>query len=104
MKEYYNNCPYVCYSRAIGFMSKEPVPTCRRFYSNYIDNALRGTFEKCCDIALSGKCLIPGAKEYEQHKTRMSIKRKIMRLMDIQMNLQKSLQVRQELKLDLRKQ
>ena len=68
MKEYYNNCPYVCYSRAIGFMSKEPVPTCRRFYSNYIDNVLRGTFEKCCDIALSGKCLIPGAKEYEQHK------------------------------------
>ena len=68
MEEYYNNCPYVCYSKARGFGSKEPVPTCKRFHSNHEDPDLRGTFERCCDIAISGRCLIDGAKEIEQNE------------------------------------
>ena len=68
MKEYYSNCQYVCYSRARGFNSKELVPTCKRFHSNTEDPDLIGTFERCCDIAISGRCLIDGAKEIEQNR------------------------------------
>ena len=70
MKEYYK-CKYVCLSRARGFGSKEPVPTCRRFYSNYEDDDLRGTYERCCDVAITGRCLIEGAEEYEKEKIRL---------------------------------
>jgi len=72
-EEYYNNCPHVCYSRARGFESKEPVPTCRRFHSNYEDPNLRGTFEKCCDVAITGRCIIPEAEETEKQKIKLMV-------------------------------
>lgn len=58
MEEYYNSlCPYVCLSQARGFNSKIPVPTCTIFCSNETDDDLRGTYEKCYDVAFSGRCL-----------------------------------------------
>ena len=66
MVEYYKNCEYVCYSRARGFGSKEPVPTCRKFHYNTLDDSLRGTYERCCDVAITGRCIVKGAKEIEQ--------------------------------------
>ena len=60
------NCPYVILSRAKGFHSKTPVPTCNRFHSNHTDNDLIGTYKQCCDIALEGNCKIKGMKEYEK--------------------------------------
>ena len=68
MREYYKDCEYVCYSRARGFESKEPVPTCRRFHYNTLDDSLRGTYERCCDVAITGRCLIDEAKEIEQNE------------------------------------
>lgn len=73
MEEYYK-CKYVCLSRAKGFRSKEPVPTCRRFYCyNTYDNDFRGTFEKCCDVAITGRCIIPGAEETEKQKINLMV-------------------------------
>lgn len=73
MDKYYDNCEYVCYSRAIGFGSKTPIPTCRRFHSNYEDPNLRGTYERCCDVAISGRCLIEGAKDIEQDEINLFV-------------------------------
>ena len=40
------NCPYVILSRARGFHSKTPVPTCNKFHSNHTDNDLVGTYKQ----------------------------------------------------------
>ena len=71
MEEYYK-CKYVCLSQARGFHSKEPVPTCRRFHSNYDGDDLRGTFERCCDVAITGRCIIPGAEEFEKEEIKLT--------------------------------
>lgn len=71
MEEYYNNCKYVCFSWARGFRSKKPVPTCRRFHSNYTNDALRGTYERCCDVAITGRCVIPWAEEFEKEEIKL---------------------------------
>ena len=69
------NCPYVILSRARGFRSKTPVTTCNRFHTNYTDNDLIGTYEQCCDVAISGKCKIKGMKEYEENRINILTKR-----------------------------
>ena len=71
MEEYYH-CEHVCLSRAKGFYSKEPVPTCTRYHANYNNDDLRGTYERCCDVAITGRCLIPGAEEVEKQKIRLA--------------------------------
>ena len=69
------NCPYVILSRARGFNSKTPVPTCNRFHTNHTDNDLVGTYKQCCDVALKGNCKIKGMKEYEKDKVNKLFKR-----------------------------
>lgn len=69
------NCPHVILSRARGFHSKTPVPTCNRFHSNYTIDELVGTYDKCCDVALEGNCKIKGMKKYEENRINILIKR-----------------------------
>ena len=69
------NCPYVILSRARGFHSKTPVPTCNRFLSNHTDNDLIGTYKQCCDVALEGKCKIKGMEQYEKDRINKLFKR-----------------------------
>lgn len=69
------HCPYVILSRARGFHSKTPVPTCNRFHPNYTTNDLAGTYEQCCDVAISGRCKIKGMKEYEKERIETLTKR-----------------------------
>lgn len=69
------NCSHVILSRARGFNSKTPVPTCDKFHSNHTDNDLIGTYEQCCDVAISGRCKIKGMKEYEEERIEILTKR-----------------------------
>lgn len=62
-------------SRARGFHSKTPVPTCNRFHSNYTIDELVGTYDKCCDVALEGKCKIKGMEQYEKDRINKLFKR-----------------------------
>ena len=39
------HCSYIILSRARGFHSKTPVPTCNRFHSNHTYNDLVGTYK-----------------------------------------------------------
>ena len=68
-------CPHVILSRARGFRNKTSVPTCNRFHTQYIDNNLIGTYEQCCDVAISGRCKIKGMKEYEEERINKLLKR-----------------------------
>ena len=78
MEEYYN-CKYVCLSRARSFgktfcLGKNtPTPTCSRFNRITDNDALRGTYETCEYVALSGRCLIPGAEEAEIQRKNLKI-------------------------------
>ena len=69
------NCPYVILSRVRGFRSKTLVTTCNRFHTNYTDNDLIGTYEQCCDVAISGRCKIKDIKEYEENRIETLTKR-----------------------------
>lgn len=69
------NCPHVILSRARCFHSKTPVPTCDRFHSNYTIDELVGTYNKCCDVALEGKCKIKGMEQYEKDRINKLFKR-----------------------------
>lgn len=69
------NCPHVILSRARCFHSKTPVPTCDRFHSNYTIDELVGTYDKCCDVALEGKCKIKGMEQYEKDRINKLFKR-----------------------------
>lgn len=69
------NCPHVILSRARCFHSKTPVPTCNRFHSNYTIDELVGTYDKCCDVALEGKCKIKGMEQYEKDRINKLFKR-----------------------------
>lgn len=69
------NCPHVILSRARGFHSKTPVPTCNKFHSNHTTDDLVGTYDKCCDVALEGKCKIKGMEQYEKDRINKLFKR-----------------------------
>lgn len=69
------NCPNIILSRARGFHSKTPVPTCNRFHPNHTTNDLASTYEQCCDVVISGRCKIKGMEQYEKDRINKLFKR-----------------------------